>query len=307
MEFEKSNETDLFQKLIELMEKNNKLVSNVQWELTQTRLTSLKKIQSELDQIKKIQFGHLVSATEIISEEISEFYSKQKLGYIETIDLIRDEGMSFARYGDGELSIIIEPTYGLGFQNNHIELAEELATILYSKDNKSDKLLVGLPEQFRGDSHWQHVWPRIYPAIKHLIGNGVIYGQAQISRPIFFARYRKRALDAWKSVWKGRDCCFIYGEGSRFTKSDSLFSTMKSSRDILSKAKNSFDDIDRVLDVISKDVSKDTLILLALGPAATVLVARLARLGYQAIDIGHLSASYEYWAHGAPPPESLPA
>ena len=43
----------------------------------------------------------------------------------------------------------------------------------------------------------------------------------------------------------------------------------------------------------------DRLILLALGPTATVLASYLANLGYQAIDIGHIDIEYEWFLSGA--------
>ena len=41
--------------------------------------------------------------------------------------------------------------------------------------------------------------------------------------------------------------------------------------------------------------SKENLILLALGPTATILAYDLCRLGYQALDIGHIDIEYEWF------------
>ena len=38
---------------------------------------------------------------------------------------------------------------------------------------------------------------------------------------------------------------------------------------------------------------KNSLILIALGPSGTVLAHRLTQLDYQALDIGHITSSYE--------------
>ena len=46
----------------------------------------------------------------------------------------------------------------------------------------------------------------------------------------------------------------------------------------------------------------ETLVLLSLGPTATVLAHMIAAKGIQALDIGHLSASYSFvYANGALP------
>ena len=40
---------------------------------------------------------------------------------------------------------------------------------------------------------------------------------------------------------------------------------------------------------------KDKLFILALGPMATVLAYDLARLGYRALDLGHIDIEYEWF------------
>jgi hypothetical protein len=46
-------------------------------------------------------------------------------------------------------------------------------------------------------------------------------------------------------------------------------------------------------------INKNILILIALGPTATVLSYDLSRLGYQAIDIGHIDIEYEWFLKNA--------
>ena len=46
-------------------------------------------------------------------------------------------------------------------------------------------------------------------------------------------------------------------------------------------------------------INKTILILIALGPTATVLSYDLNRLGYQAIDIGHIDIEYEWFLKNA--------
>ena len=50
---------------------------------------------------------------------------------------------------------------------------------------------------------------------------------------------------------------------------------------------------------MTENISKDTLILAALGPTATILAYDLCEKGYQAIDIGHLDIEYEWYLMGA--------
>ena len=46
-------------------------------------------------------------------------------------------------------------------------------------------------------------------------------------------------------------------------------------------------------------VNKNRLILIALGPTATILAYDLYKLGYQAIDIGHADIEYEWYLRKA--------
>ena len=47
--------------------------------------------------------------------------------------------------------------------------------------------------------------------------------------------------------------------------------------------------------IIKQKLSKNKLILIALGPTATVLSYDLYKLGYHVIDIGHADIEYEWF------------
>ena len=54
-----------------------------------------------------------------------------------------------------------------------------------------------------------------------------------------------------------------------------------------------------------KQEPKDTLILFALGPTATVLAFDLAKEGYQALDMGHFDIEYEWYKRNAKKQEKI--
>lgn len=56
---------------------------------------------------------------------------------------------------------------------------------------------------------------------------------------------------------------------------------------------------DDIYNYIVNNVCKDKLILLSFGITATVLAYELSKLGYQAIDLGHLDIEYEWFRMGA--------
>lgn len=112
-------------------------------------------------------------------------------------------------------------------------------------------------------------------------------------------------IDKWKSVWNERKIVFVTGEGSRFNFKHILFDNIAESEVVLSSATHAIRDIPRLLGELSKK-DKDVLFLISLGPAATILAYELTLLGYQAIDIGHITSCYDAVFHGAPSPEKLP-
>jgi hypothetical protein len=69
---------------------------------------------------------------------------------------------------------------------------------------------------------------------------------------------------------------------------------------------DAFSDLPRLLNVIPKKTSPDTLVLISLGPAGTVLASELCRVGIRALDIGHISDSYQTVFEGKAWPESKP-
>ena len=101
-----------------------------------------------------------------------------------------------------------------------------------------------------------------------------------------------------KNIWKDRDIVIIEGEKSRLGTGNDLFDGAKSVSRILGPAENAYDKYNEIL-AEAKKISKDKLILLALGPTATILAYDLYKLGYQAVDIGHVDIEYEWYLRKA--------
>ena len=93
----------------------------------------------------------------------------------------------------------------------------------------------------------------------------------------------------------------IEGEKTRFGVGNDLFDNVRSLQRILGPVESAFDCCDQILECaikFSKQV-ENPLIILALGPTATVLACELAEFGFQALDIGHLDISYEKFKSGS--------
>ena len=77
-----------------------------------------------------------------------------------------------------------------------------------------------------------------------------------------------------------------------------LFNNTKSIKRILCPAVNAFNVYQKIINQVKK-IDKSNLILLALGPTSTVLAYDLDKLGYRAIDVGHIDIEYEWFLRNA--------
>ena len=102
-----------------------------------------------------------------------------------------------------------------------------------------------------------------------------------------------------KKIWDERDVVIIEGDKSRLGVGNDLFDNMKSIQRIICPALNAFKYYENIINAVKTKVSKDKLILIALGPTATALAYDLYKLGYQAIDVGHIDIEYEWYLRKA--------
>lgn len=108
----------------------------------------------------------------------------------------------------------------------------------------------------------------------------------------------KNYIKILKKIWDKREVLIIEGEKSRLGIGNNLFDNMKSIKRIICPIKNSFKVYDKIIKETLK-VNEKRLILLALGPTATLLAYDLYKLGYQSIDIGHVDIEYEWYLRKA--------
>lgn len=222
----------------------------------------------------------------------------------ETITTIIERHCSVARFGDGEIKLC--DNIDLGFQRADPKLCSDLRRVLA---NNNDDLMVCVPGVFDSLScyteHDRKHW------VKHLsyfrrtwykyMNREKQYGEAFISR--FYMPYKDKSVAArsvklWKQVWNNRELLIVEGEKSRLGVGNELFDNTRTIKRILAPNKNAYSYYNRLF---SETLKYDTthLVLLALGPTATVLASDFCKHGYQAIDIGHIDIEYEWMLMGA--------
>lgn len=131
---------------------------------------------------------------------------------------------------------------------------------------------------------------------------GRVFGDTQISRPYIAyknaSRHATHIFAKLKLLWQNKNLLFVEGEQTRLGVGNDLFSNARSVKRIICPAINAFSSYERILEAV-KEHWNGELVLLALGPCATVLASDLTEAGIRAIDIGHVDIEYEWFLSGA--------
>ena len=230
--------------------------------------------------------------------------------YIETDDNTIDEiikhNKSIARYGDGEYLLMFG--HSIFFQKYSLELAERLIEILNSKE---ENLLIGIYFPIKKSeldlytdnerNYWNGLTNSRKLELLKVIKMDKKFYSAGISK---FYLKRKDKSGIWKyilklkKIWNGRDVVIVEPEISKQGIGNDLIDNTKSIKRIICPEKNAFEIYYKILIEVLK-VDKSNLILISLGPTATILAHNLSILGYQAIDIGHIDFEYVLYLKNA--------
>lgn len=267
---------------------------------TEESLAVLRRMDRFLADIRRIGEGVQLALTQETLLEVERFHDDCVLDIESTLRTIAERRMSFARFGDGEFRAMLNPDYNLRFQENSDAMRTDLRNVLTLNGYDPAHLMLGFPVLYR-TPHWQKVWSDVWPRLSTVLNRDIRYGCAHASRPIAFRRLGPVAVRLWRDIWDGRDVCVITGEGSRFTMHPHLFDSVGSVDYLYSTPTNAYLDVERLVEAAAG--SEHELFLVSLGPAGTILAAELSRHGRWAIDIGHLSASYEQVFEGSVSPE----
>lgn len=221
------------------------------------------------------------------------------LGIEESLEKIK-EGKSIARFGDGELDIIIDKD--LKFQEHNTRLAEKLKSILA---DKQDFCLIGIPDvinkfenlTYESEAFWIENMYKTRKTWLKYINTDMEYCTANLTRP--YIRHKDRSecgkyFSMIKDIWKDKDVIVCEGEQTGVGVGNDLLDGCKSVRRVLCPSEDAFNQYDEILSRLKQE-PKDVLIILALGPTATVLAYDLAKEGYQALDMGHFDIEYEWY------------
>ncbi|MDD3080043.1 MAG: GT-D fold domain-containing glycosyltransferase [Paludibacter sp.] len=223
----------------------------------------------------------------------------------ETLDKIIKNRCSISRFGDGEFLYIIDQL-NLPFQKQVPELRQKMINILKSKE---PDILVGFPIGYYSVDNlkknnrltWKSQISWIYPRLQKYVDLDKQYFNASMTRP--YEDYEdksnsKRYFEKLMRIWENREVLLVEGEKSRLGVGNDLFDNAVKVERVLAPMHHAYDKYNELINEIKKH-NFQKLILIALGPTATAMAYDVAKLGYQAIDIGNVDIEYEWYLRNA--------
>ena len=269
------------------------------------------------DNEKKISFldatEALIRKTQILSRKLKN--APYEYGQLpapsvrpsdELLRLLIDKGYSLSRFGDGEFDCMLMEERPW-FQKPNKRLADRLREVLACRDGR---LIVAIADNFASlDKYTEAAADGIRSymeggkreKIMQMLSTDATYFDAYVTRPYIMYKDKSRSkviFELFMELFKNRDILVIEGENNRFGYGNELLLNAKSVSRITSPAQEAFSCYEKIFDSAKRHASPNTLILISLGPTATVLSYDLAMAGYQAIDIGQLDNEYDWYKMG---------
>lgn len=226
----------------------------------------------------------------------------------ETFVNIIDNNLSIARFGDGEINLMNGKN--LVFQESSDDLSDRLKGVLRDIDN-NNRCLVCIPYSLRKTSHltmkskrfWTIYFSQNFHRIYPFLLCDYRYGDSQISR-IYINRKEKkkskRYFEYWNKLFLDKNILIVEGNDSKFGVGNSLLSNCKSINRIICPSPQTYKYYDKIFNAVLENYLEMDLVLLSLGPTATILSYELSKiLNIQVIDSGNLDLEYEWWLNSS--------
>lgn len=234
----------------------------------------------------------------------------------DTLRKIIDNRVSISRYGDGELHVMQGGS--IGFCKGNEELSRRLQQVL---TEPLPNLLVCIPIMIKTQKgitqkarkFWRYHFALEYPYWLKFIDGQKIYGNTNCSRfyiGVQNLQFADTVVALWRKVWNNKICVIVEGANTRMGMGNDLLRNAKNVQRILCPSTDAFIKYDTILATVKEIVKKnkgDCVVLMALGPTATVLAYDLCKYGIQAIDCGHLDIEYEWYLQKTPVRTDIPA
>lgn len=225
----------------------------------------------------------------------------------ELLELVLSEKKSLCRFGDGELEIM-QKRERAWFQNVDEELSRRLREVF---DSNEEQVIIALADDFGNldaytkecqDAIREYLDHGIREKLEELFDPNRVYYDAYVTRPYYMYRDKRHAariFELFRRIFRNRNLFLVEGEQSCIGARNDLFFGAGRIQRLIAPARNAYSVYQEILSCVRQAVSPDDLVLISLGPTATVLAYDLAMAGIQALDIGQLDNEYEWYLRGA--------
>lgn len=232
----------------------------------------------------------------------------------ELLNYIIEKKVSLCRFGDGEFEIMrgIERPW---FQNVDKNLSERLKAIIHSAN---ENVVIAIANNFgnldcytekAANAIRQYLYGNTRREVMSFFEFERYYFDAYVSRPYMMYQnksYAKNIFDLFKKIWNDRNLLIVEGENSKMGVGNDFFVNAGRIRRIICPEKNAFFQYENIFAAIKKVVTADELVLVSLGPTATVLAYDLGLLGIQTLDVGQIDNEYEWFIRRAKEKVEIP-
>ena len=212
-----------------------------------------------------------------------------------TIKLLRESKMSFARLGDGEMKLIEGGK--CHFQKPSQKMAYRLKEVLSSSHKN---IMIGIPSELyfppvNEKSLWKKWGKQMLPLLEKYLNRGQVYypmNVSHLSQKVTSEEIKDDYFKKMRTIWQDKNVHLIHGKGIFDGFKYDIFDNAKSITHQIAPARDAFEEYDKILEEALK-TDKNRLIIIILGPTATVLAHDLALKGYKALDLGHIAKAYD--------------
>lgn len=235
---------------------------------------------------------------------VSPFMKKLNvMGPEETLEYILKNKVSIGRFGDGELMLMNGEN--IPFQKANKDLMERLKEV-----KNTENFLVCIPSVFDKQlfnkrlltkneySFWKRdILKNSYYWKKYFNKNSFI-GDTELTR--FYIRYNDRSnvgnyVTHLKELWDNKNAIIVEGRTSQVGVGNDILDNAQSVRRIICPNNNAFEKYDQILKSVKENYKDGDIVLIALGPTATILAYDLSKSGIWALDMGHFDIEYEWF------------
>lgn len=279
-----------------------------QYDFIDSKLWKINCLENELEYTKRILSKRLDNFPYEIDDDVFKTcIPKPVLAENESaVEQIVSDGKSLIRFGDGEFDIIAGVGHPI-FQDGNAELGKKMKEIIVCDDAK---MLIGIADNYGNlDKYTDEIADGIrsyMTAETRKIHYSILKPQKTYYDAYMFKCYypykdkkgTQKRVNLVKRIWNNRDVVLVEGNLTRTGVGNDLFDNVKSLMRVLGPTKNAYSKYNELFSSLA-NISKDKLILFALGPAGKVLAYELFKQGYQVVDIGQIDMDYEWYLAGA--------